>query len=91
MAQVKVKAKNQVTIPSDICKQLNLRVGDLLEAEVHDDHIVLKPQLVVDRAAAFKAFQKRFNAIHTRNKKFSDEEIDADVRAALEEVRTSGT
>jgi AbrB family looped-hinge helix DNA binding protein len=49
MPYVKVKTKGQVTIPAEFRRDLNLKEGDLLEALVEHDGIVLKPKTVVDR------------------------------------------
>lgn len=48
MPLVRLKTKHQVTIPANICKQLHLETGSILEAVVHDGVIVLKPKVVVD-------------------------------------------
>ncbi|MFQ6029901.1 MAG: AbrB/MazE/SpoVT family DNA-binding domain-containing protein [Dehalococcoidia bacterium] len=39
---VRVREKGQVTLPLEVRKQLDLREGDLLEAEAQEDRIVLK-------------------------------------------------
>ena len=45
----KVKEKFQVTIPTEVRKTARLAVGDILEATVKNNVIVLKPKVVVDR------------------------------------------
>lgn len=87
MPQVKIKDKYQVTIPAQIRKQLGLEVGDLLKAELEDDHIVLKPQLVVDKAQAWKRFQAALLEAREENKEVSEEEVMKDVLEAIQEVR----
>ena len=52
MSLVTVKPKFQVTIPAKLRKGLDLREGDLMEATVVDDGILLRPKQVVDRNAA---------------------------------------
>jgi AbrB family looped-hinge helix DNA binding protein len=47
---VKVKEKFQITLPAEVRRMLHLAVGDLLEATVERDKIVLKPKAVIDRA-----------------------------------------
>ena len=47
---VKVKEKFQITLPVELRKALHLDVGDILEATVERDKIVLKPKTVIDRA-----------------------------------------
>ncbi len=49
MPLVKVKHKFQVTIPTEIRSKIHLEEGDLLEMNVQDNIIVLKPKAVVDR------------------------------------------
>lgn len=49
MPLVTIKQKFQVTLPVGLREQLHLEEGDLLEATVHKDSIVLKPKSVVDR------------------------------------------
>ena len=41
MPLVKVKDKFQVTIPADIRKAIKLDIGDLLEAELREEGILL--------------------------------------------------
>ncbi len=52
MSLITVKPKFQVTIPAKLRKGLDLREGDLMEATVVDDGILLRPKQVVDRNAA---------------------------------------
>ena len=47
---VKVKEKFQITLPVELRKALHLDVGDVLEATIEQDKIVLKPKAVIDRA-----------------------------------------
>lgn len=52
MPLVTVKRKFQVTIPAKLRSGLDLREGDLMEATVVGDGILLRPMEVVDRKAA---------------------------------------
>ena len=85
MPLVKIKEKYQVTIPSSIRKKLPLKVGDVLEAELEDDAIILKPQVVMDKAKALK----RLFAVLKKKRTVSahDEEVIQDALSAIEEVR----
>lgn len=51
MALVTIKDKFQVTIPAKLRVRIGVRVGDLMDATVHEDGILLRPKAVVDRAA----------------------------------------
>ncbi len=52
MPLVTVKPKFQVTIPAGLRKDIDLREGDLMEATLLGDGILLRPKDVVDRNAA---------------------------------------
>lgn len=47
-----MKTKYQVTLPTSVRKQADLRVGDLLEARVEGHRISLTPMSVVERELA---------------------------------------
>ena len=52
MPFVTVKPKFQVTIPAKLRRGIDLREGDIMEATLVDDGILLRPKEVVDRNAA---------------------------------------
>ena len=52
MLLVTVKPKFQVTIPAKLRRGLDLHEGDLMEATVVGDGILLRPKAVVDRNAS---------------------------------------
>ncbi|MBL7130971.1 MAG: AbrB/MazE/SpoVT family DNA-binding domain-containing protein [Candidatus Omnitrophica bacterium] len=43
MTITKLKAKNQITIPSEIVKRLHLKTGEFLGIDVNDNYITLIP------------------------------------------------
>jgi AbrB family looped-hinge helix DNA binding protein len=49
MPLVRVKQKFQVTLPAEVREELHIEEGDLLEAVVHDNSVVLTPKAVVDK------------------------------------------
>jgi len=49
---VKIKQKYQVTLPASVRQQADLKIGDILEAEVSGKRITLTPKGVVDRELA---------------------------------------
>jgi len=49
----KVQRNFQVTIPADVRKRSHLRVGDVVEFEVTEEGILLKPQETIDRSQAW--------------------------------------
>ena len=78
---VKVKEKFQITLPAELREALHLAVGDLLEATIQDNVIVLKPKVVVDRTAAWNRVIATLDRVHatlppsTKDPKEEEEEI----------------
>jgi len=58
MPLVKVKQKYQVTIPATIREQVELDIGDMLEATISKEGILLKPQVVADRKPIIAKLEK---------------------------------
>ena len=52
MSTVRVKARGQVTLPNAIRERAGLSVGDVLEAEIENGNIILRPQSLADRHIA---------------------------------------
>jgi AbrB family looped-hinge helix DNA binding protein len=61
---VKVKDKFQITIPAEVRDEMRLSVGDILEATVEDNVIVLKPKVVVDRKQAWDRVIQVMERVH---------------------------
>ena len=84
---VKVKEKFQVTIPAELRDALHLAVGDLLEATIEQDTIVLKPKAVVDRTAAWDQVLAVMDRVHakmppsTTSPQEEEEEIAREIKA----------
>jgi len=53
MARTTLRAKGQLTLPDDIRKAARLEEGDLLEAELTPDGILLRPQKLIDATQAW--------------------------------------
>jgi AbrB family looped-hinge helix DNA binding protein len=54
MPLLQVKRHFQITLPSKLRRVLDLKEGDLMEAELVDDQaIILKPKVVVDKGRNF--------------------------------------
>jgi AbrB family looped-hinge helix DNA binding protein len=88
---VKVKEKFQITLPVEIREQLRLGVGDLLEASIQGQTIVLKPKDVVDRAQARQQLIEVMERVHaklppsTQDPKEEEEEIAREIKAYRKE------
>ena len=87
MPLVRVKEKFQVTIPTELREALHLAVGDILEATVDDETIVLKPKAVVDRKQAWDGLIEVMERVHakqqpsTKDPKEEEEEIAREIKA----------
>jgi len=63
---VKVKEKFQITLPAELREVLHLAVGDLLEATIQGQTIVLKPMDVVDRVQARQQLIAVMDRVHAK-------------------------
>ncbi len=81
MPLVKVKEKFQITLPAELREVLHLAVGDMLEATIEQDKIVLTPKAIVDRTAAWDRVIAVLDRVHaklppsTQDPKEEEEEI----------------
>lgn len=86
MSVVKIMQHGQITIPKEIREALGLKKGDLAEAELRGDEIVITPKkLVKDRA--LQDLKALLDKVHSQNKGFTEEEVVADVQRAIAELR----
>ncbi|MBA3653757.1 MAG: AbrB/MazE/SpoVT family DNA-binding domain-containing protein [Actinobacteria bacterium] len=53
MSRTTLRAKGQLTLPEEIRAAARLEEGDLLEAEITDEGILLRPQKVIDATQAW--------------------------------------
>src|SRR5438132_10737031 len=83
---VKVKEKFQVTIPTELRQALHLAVGDILEATIENETIVLKPKAVVDRRQAWNGVIEVLDRVHAKQRpstpdsKAQEEEIAREIK-----------
>jgi AbrB family looped-hinge helix DNA binding protein len=86
---VKVKEKFQITLPAELREALHLAVGDLLEATIQDNVIVLKPKVLVDRAQAWAKIERAMASVQDRapNPHQSPQEQEEDIAEIIKEYR----
>ena len=89
MPLVTVKPKFQVTIPAKLRKGLDLHEGDLMEATIVGDGILLRPKDVVDRNAAPDRIASVLARVELSSEDAgrSENEIMEDVLADIAEAR----
>jgi len=81
MARMTLRARGQLTLPEEIRKAARLDEGDLLEAEVTDEGILLRPQKVIDATQAW-FWKPQWQA--------GERDADADLAAGRGETFSSG-
>ena len=89
MPLVKIKDKYQVTLPAEVRRILDLKVGDYLEVEARDAAIVLKPKAVIDRGKkeSWERLRELLERVHDQVGDTSEEEVERDVLEAIRAVR----
>ncbi len=86
MPVVRISEHGQVTIPKPFREVLGLEKGDLAEASLEGERIVITPKKFV-KDKAYQELMKLLDRVHERNKGFSEEEVIADVIQAVAELR----
>jgi AbrB family looped-hinge helix DNA binding protein len=86
---VKIKEKYQITIPAEVRDEMRLSVGDILEATVEDNVIVLKPKAVVDREQAWMKIERAMASVEdlAPNPNQSPKEEEEDIARMVKEYR----
>jgi len=86
MPIVRILQHGQVTIPKKFREALGLKKGDLAEAELEGERIVITPKKLV-RDKAFQELMALLDKVHKRNKGLGEEEVTQDVLKAIAELR----
>ena len=81
MARTTLRAKGQITLPEDIRRAARLEEGDLLEAEITSEGILLRPQKLIDSTQAW---------FWTPEWQAGEREADADLATGKSEFFASG-
>lgn len=81
MARTTLRAKGQLTLPEDIRKAARLEEGDLFEAEMTPEGILLRPQRLIDATQAW---------FWSPDWQAGEREVDADRAAGRVESFSSG-
>lgn len=88
MSLTKIGPKFQVTIPKAVRTVVGLSVGDLVEATVTKNGVLLRPQVVLHKSA-FAALQQQ--AKRRGKNKLSLKEINAEIALVRKEKATRST
>ena len=86
MPVVKILQHGQVTLPKKFRERLGLKKGDLAEAELEGDRIILTPKRLIEDKA-LQELKAVLDEVHAKNKGVSEEEIVKYVTQAVAEFR----
>lgn len=87
MPAVKVLRHGQLTLPKRLRQQLQISEGDILEADIQDDAIVLRPKALVDKNEAWQKLSAVLERVGRRHQHISEAEVERDVLEAIQAVR----
>jgi AbrB family looped-hinge helix DNA binding protein len=86
MPMVRLLDHGQVTIPKSLREALNLQKGDLAEAELDGERIVITPKKLV-RREAWQQLASLLDEVHQQNPEASEQQVTRDVLAAIRQLR----
>ena len=86
MAIVKVLDHGQIPIPKPIRESLGFKKGDVVDARLEGDRVVITPRKLVPSEDWEKLLQV-MNSVHEQNRSISEEEVYQDVERAVAELR----
>ena len=97
MSMIKILADGRVTIPKHIRDTLGLRAGDVAEAKLEEDRIIItlnfsnretyKSRSKAGNASAWDELRQVMGRVHEKNRGVSEAEVTADVQRAVAELR----
>ena len=90
MSTIKILQNGRVTIPKHIRDTLGLKKGDIAEAKLEEDRIVITPNVSnkeTCKASAWHALRQVMDSVHEKNRGVSEAEVTADVERAVAELR----
>ncbi len=87
MPLVKVIRNGRITLPKDIRESLGVKEGDLLELELRDSEMTIKPKTTIDKDLAGDKFFRMVNKIWSSVKDVDPEELEATIAEAVQAAR----
>lgn len=86
MPVVRLLDHGQVTIPKRFREALGLKKGDMAEAELDGERIVITPKRLV-RQKAWQELTSLLDQVHQQNPGVSEKQVTQDVLDAIAELR----
>jgi len=87
MPIVRALRYGQVTLPEEFRKTLNIKEGDLLEAELEGEKIVLTPKMLFNKDEAWEKVFRVLSEVHEKTKHIPIKEAEKDALELIQEAR----
>ena len=86
MAISKIREHGQITIPKPIRESLWLKKGDIVDARLEGNSVVITPRKMVS-SEDWENLLQVMNSVHEQNKGINEEQVYQDVERAVVELR----
>ena len=86
MAVAKILERGQITIPKQIRESLGLKKGDVVDARIEGDCVVITPRKLAT-SEDWAGLLQVMKSVHEQNRGISEEEVYRDVERAVAELR----
>ena len=97
MSMIKILEDGRVTIPKHTRDTLGLKAGDVAEAKLEEDRIIITPNFSnretyksrskTGKASVWDGLRRVMEGVHEKNRGVSEAEVIADVQRAVVELR----
>jgi len=87
MPIVRALRYGQVSLPEEFRKALNIKEGDLLEAELEGEKIVLTPKMLFNKDEAWEKVFRVLSEVHEKTKHIPIQEAEKDALELVQEAR----
>ena len=88
MPYVRVLRGGQITMPKKLRRSLEIKEGDILEIEMENKKVVLKPKVLADKDQAWEELNRVMRKVGSRHRKISKKEVEEDAIEATKAVRS---
>lgn len=87
MPWAKVLRSGQVTFPKEVREKLGLKEGDILDFEIGESMVIIRPKVLVDRQAEGKKLWQIVEKMHAKMAGVDPQEIEKAIEESIHEVR----
>ena len=88
MPYVRVLRGGKITMPKRFRAALEIKEGDILEVEMENRKMVLKPKGLADKEQAWLRLKQIMDKVGKRHRKIHEQEVEKDVLEAIKAVRS---